>query len=39
MKTIAIPHALSLTHSFGGSDLHVRTAADLTMNDLLQLFS
>jgi HAD superfamily hydrolase (TIGR01509 family) len=39
MKTIAIPHALSLTHSFGGTDLHVRTAADLTMNDLLQLFS
>jgi HAD superfamily hydrolase (TIGR01509 family) len=39
MRTIAIPHALSRTHSFDGADLHVPTAADLTIDDLLRLFS
>ena len=39
MKTIAIPHALSRTHSFDGTDLHVRTATDLTIDDLMRLFS
>jgi HAD superfamily hydrolase (TIGR01509 family) len=39
MKTIAIPHALSRTHSFDGACLHVHSAADLTVDDLFRLFS
>lgn len=39
MKTIAIPHALSRGHDFSMADLTVRSAADLTLeqlNDLLE---
>jgi HAD superfamily hydrolase (TIGR01509 family) len=39
MKTVAIPHALSRTHRFDGTDLQVHTAADLTIDDLTRLFS
>ena len=39
MKTVAIPHALSRMHCFDGTDLQVRSASDLTIDDLMRLFS
>jgi HAD superfamily hydrolase (TIGR01509 family) len=38
MKVVAIPHTLSRSHSFDGADLHVRSAAALSMDALIGLF-
>ncbi len=37
MRTVVIPHALTRLHDLSGADLHVRSAADLTLEDLRTL--
>jgi hypothetical protein len=37
MRTVVIPHALTRLHDLSGADLHVSSAADLTLDALRRL--